>query len=158
MSTPPFHPDQLGPGSAVGHWLILETLGAGGFGRVFKVEREGQPGRHYALKMALRPQGPHAPDEEDLEGRLSHEVAAQLAYLTDLQVHAMDRWPTPQGYLFFVTDYIDGEPFHQWRWRVKPSAEHLLKVFMEVVRRVAELHKRGLLHRDLKSDNILIRT
>ena len=158
MRSPPFHPDQLVPDSEVGPWRVVASLGAGGFGRVFKVERGG---RFYSLKMALRPAGPHAAEEEDVNGRLGHEAAALLACAPHPnlpRVHAVDRWPEPpDGYLYFVTDYVDGETFHEWRWRVKPTAAHLLTVFTEVVRVVADLHRRGVHHRDLKGDNLLIR-
>jgi serine/threonine protein kinase len=158
MRSPPFHPDQLVPDSEVGPWRVVASLGAGGFGRVFKVERGG---RFYSLKMALRPAGPHAAEEEDVNGRLAHEVASLLACAPHPnlpRLHAVDRWPEPpDGYLYFVTDYVDGETFHEWRWRVKPTAAHLLSVFTEVVRVVADLHRRGMHHRDLKGDNLLIR-
>ncbi|WP_223746553.1 serine/threonine-protein kinase [Myxococcus sp. XM-1-1-1] len=158
MISAPFHPDQLVPGSEVGPWRVVASLGAGGFGRVFKVERGG---RFFTMKMALRPAGPQVSEEEDVNGRLSHEVAALLACAPHPnlpRLHAVDRWPEPpEGYLFFVTDFIDGETFHEWRWRVKPSAAHLLSVFTEVVRAVSDLHRRGLHHRDLKGDNLLIR-
>ncbi|CAM3451828.1 protein kinase [Corallococcus sp. ZKHCc1 1396] len=156
--TTPLHPDQLEVGHHVGPWRIVGSLGAGGFGRVFKVERGGHV---YALKLALRPAGPHAAEEEDVNGRLSREVAALLACAPHPnlpRVHAVDRWPSPpDGYFFHVTDYVDGETFHEWRWRVKPSAAHLLTVYTEVVRVVADLHRRGVHHRDLKADNLLIR-
>jgi serine/threonine-protein kinase len=155
---PPFHPDQLVPDSRVGPWRVVASLGAGGFGRVFKVERAG---RFYTLKMALRPAGRQVTEEEDVNGRLAHEIAALLACAPHPnlpQVQAVDRWPEPpDGYLYFVTDFIDGETFHEWRWRVKPTAAQLLTVFTEVVRVVADLHRRGLHHRDLKGDNLLIR-
>ncbi|RYZ38879.1 MAG: serine/threonine protein kinase [Myxococcaceae bacterium] len=156
--TTPLHPDQLEVGHHVGPWRIVGSLGAGGFGRVFKVERGGHV---YALKIALRPAGPHAAEEEDVNGRLSREVAALMACAPHPnlpRVHAVDRWPAPpDGYFFHVTDFVDGETFHEWRWRVKPSAAHLLTVYTEVVRVVADLHRRGLHHRDLKADNLLIR-
>ncbi|WP_241758557.1 serine/threonine protein kinase [Pyxidicoccus parkwayensis] len=137
---------------------MVASLGAGGFGRVFKVERGG---RFYSLKMALRPAGPHASEEEDVNGRLAHEVAALLACAPHPnlpRLHAVDRWPEPpDGYLYFVTDFVDGETFHEWRWRVKPTAAHLLTVFTEVVRAVADLHRRGVHLRDLKGDNLIIR-
>jgi hypothetical protein len=34
------HPDRLGPGDMIGAWKILEVIGAGGLGRVFKVEND----------------------------------------------------------------------------------------------------------------------
>ncbi len=157
MATIPIHPDQLVPGSRVGPWRVVEPLGAGGFGRVFKVEREEQPGRTYALKVALRPSSAHVPEEENVEERMSREVAIHMAYNTGLKVHAVDHWPILSGFLYFVTDYVEGETFHEWRWRTEPSAARLLTVFTEVVRQVSALHQRGVCHRDLKADNVLIR-
>ncbi|ATB51562.1 hypothetical protein MYMAC_007225 [Corallococcus macrosporus DSM 14697] len=88
---------------------------------------------------------------------MSREVAIHMAYNTGLKVHAVDHWPILSGFLYFVTDYVEGETFHEWRWRTEPSAARLLTVFTEVVRQVSALHQRGVCHRDLKSDNILIR-
>lgn len=157
MTTSPVHPDHLSPGNQVGPWKILELLGGGGGGRLFKVEREEQPGQPFTLKVALRPAGKHEQEEEDADGRVSREAAIHMAYDTGLKVHALDHWLGPSGYLYFVTDYVEGETFTEWCWRVKPTAARLLEVFTEVVRLVDRLHRRQLWHRDLKGANILIR-
>jgi serine/threonine-protein kinase len=121
------------------------------------VDRDEQPGHLYTLKVALRPSSQRAPEEENVHGRLSREAAIHLAYETGVKVRSVDHWPTPEGYLYFVTDYVEGETFHEWCWRTLPSAARLVDVFTEVVRQVGALHRRGVCHRDLKSDNILIR-
>src|SRR5262245_58839307 len=104
MTTSPLHPDQLGPGNRVGPWRILEPLGGGGGGRTFKVEREEHPGRPYVMKVALRPEGQFAPEEEDVNGRVSREAAIHMAFNTGMKVHSLDRWLGPFGYFYFVTD------------------------------------------------------
>ncbi|RKG66723.1 serine/threonine protein kinase [Corallococcus sp. CA054B] len=157
MTISPLHPDHLAPGNQVGPWRILELLGGGGGGRLFKVEREEHPGQPFTLKVALRPAGKQEQDEEDADGRVSREAAIHMAYDTGLKVHALDHWLGPSGYLYFVTDYVEGETFTEWCWRVKPTAARLLEVFTEVVRLVDRLHRRQLWHRDLKGTNILIR-
>lgn len=157
MTMSPLHPDQLTPGSQVGPWRILEFLGGGGGGRLFKVEREEHPGQPFTMKVALRPAGQHASEEEDVDGRISREAAIHMAYDTGLKVHALDHWLGPSGYLYFVTDYVEGETFTEWCWRTKPTAARILEVFTEVVRLVDKLHRRHLWHRDLKGSNILIR-
>ncbi|WP_437340884.1 serine/threonine protein kinase [Corallococcus exercitus] len=121
------------------------------------MEREEHPGRPFTLKVALRPAGQHDQEEEDADGRVSREAAIHMAYDTGLKVHALDHWLGPSGYLYFVTDYVEGETFTEWCWRVKPTAARLLEVFTEVVRLVDKLHRRQLWHRDLKGNNILIR-
>ncbi|WP_375755622.1 serine/threonine protein kinase [Corallococcus exercitus] len=157
MTMLPLHPDHLAPGNQVGPWRILELLGGGGGGRLFKVEREEHPGQPFTLKVALRPAGQHEREEENADGRVSREAAIHMAYDTGLKVHALDHWLGPSGYLYFVTDYVEGETFTEWCWRVKPTAARLLDVFTEVVRLVGKLHRRQLWHRDLKGSNILIR-
>lgn len=154
-----FHPDHLRPGDMVGSWRIQKSLGSGGMGHVFQVEQQGRP---YVLKMALRPaSGERAPDEEDIDRRMGHEAAFYLSHETlpgVLRLVEVSRWPdASEGYRTLVTEYVDGETFHPWRWRTRPSAEQLVEVLEELVRTVAELHRRGIHHRDLKGDNILVR-
>ncbi|WP_225410389.1 serine/threonine protein kinase [Stigmatella hybrida] len=154
MATDAFHPDHLQPGQWVGSWRILETLGSGGFGRTFKVESEGAL---FSLKMALRP----ASEDKEVEGRAAHEAATLMANTSHpnlLRLHALGRWPHPStGYLYFVTEYVEGENFNDWRVRTRPSAAQLVDLFLALVLAVVELHRRQLLHRDLTGANIVIR-
>jgi serine/threonine-protein kinase len=166
MTTEAQHPDHLQPGHAVGPWLIIEVLGRGGSSRVFKVERDGQP---YSLKMALLPltqSTEELTEEQYVEEtsayrRLAREAAALFIYASHpnlLRVYAVDIWPHPtKGYPFLVMDFIDGDNWHEWRWRKPPHAVGLVDTFSGVVRTVGMLHARGVYHRDLKAENILIR-
>ncbi|HEX8699623.1 MAG TPA: serine/threonine-protein kinase [Myxococcaceae bacterium] len=154
MTTDVLHPDDLQPGQWVGPWRILESLGTGGFGRTFKTEREGSL---FSLKMAVRP----AASGPEIDGRLTHEAAALMAngsHPNLPRIHAVGRWPNPTtGYLYFVTDYVEGETFHDWRARTRPNASQLVDTFLAVTLALAELHRRELLHRDLSGSNIVIR-
>lgn len=152
-------PGLLRPGEMIGPWRIIKVLGRGGYGIVFKVQRGS---RYDALKMSLRPLHEQpAPDEEDSSRRMEHEIATLLSSAPHpnlLRVHAVDCWPDQEsGYLYFVTDYVEGETFLEWCWRKRPTAAELVDVFTEVVRMVGELHRRGVYHRDLKPTNILVR-
>ena len=160
------HPDHLQPGDRVGTWRIVQVLGRGGTSRVFKVERDGL---FYAMKTSLRPLSGAQEEllEEEHAGepgayrRLAREAAALFTYASHpnlLRVHAVDFWPNARnGYGYLVTDFVDGDNWHQWRWREPSHAAGLVHTFSDVVRTVRVLHERGVYHRDLKADNILIR-
>ncbi|HEX8826326.1 MAG TPA: protein kinase, partial [Archangium sp.] len=166
MTTEPLHPDHLQPGDTVGPWRIVQVLGRGGSSRVFKVEREGRP---YSMKMALLPisdsQEELSEDERVQEAhvyrRLAREAATLFTYSSHpnlLRVYAVDFWPNPiKGYPFIVMDFVDGDTWHEWRWRKPSHAVGLVDTFSDVVRTVGMLHARGVYHRDLKADNLLIR-
>ena len=164
MMTDTFHPDHLKPGDMVGPWKIVESLGSGNFGHTFKVERAGV---FFTMKMAVRP-APELPkgtpeetlEERQVDGRMCHEGAILLAN-TSLpglpSIRAVDRWPHPiKGYLYIITDYVLGEPFHDWRERTQPHVGQFVDVFGEVVRVVDTLHARGIFIRDFKSEHVII--
>ncbi|MFY0572811.1 serine/threonine protein kinase [Archangium lansingense] len=165
--TEALHPDHLQPDDMVGPWRIVQVVGRGGSSRVFKVEREGV---FYSMKVALLPLSDsreELSEEEYVEERsayrkLAREAAALFTYASHpnlLRVYAVDFWPDPRrGYPYLVTDFIDGDNWHQWRWRKPPHAAGLVDTFSSVVRTVGVLHERGVHHRDLKAENILIRS
>ncbi|KFA91736.1 serine/threonine protein kinase [Archangium violaceum] len=164
--TEALHPDHLQPGHWVGPWLIVALLGRGGSSRVFKVERDGQP---YSMKIGLLPINQSTEElteaqyveETSAWRRLAREASALFTYSSHpnlLRVYAVDFWPNPsQGYPFLVTDFVDGDDWHRWRWRKPLHAVGLTDTFSSVVRTVGVLHARGVYHRDLKAENILIR-
>jgi serine/threonine-protein kinase len=164
--TDALHPDHLRLGDMVGPWRIVRVLGRGGSSRVFKVERDGHP---YTMKVALRPLSESKEElseeqyAEELSAyrQLAREAAALFTYSSHpnlLRVYAVDFWPNPRrGYAFIVTDYVDGDNWHEWRWRKPAHATKLVDTFSGVVRTVGVLHARGVYHRDLKAENILIR-
>jgi serine/threonine-protein kinase len=162
MTTEAPHPDHLKRGDMVGPWRIVQVLGRGGSSRVFKVERDGNP---YTLKMALSPLSTSREElseaqyveDKSVYRRLAREAATLFLYSSHsnlLRVYAVDCW---KGYPFLIIDYVDGDTWHAWRWRTRPHAAKLTDTFSDVVRTVGMLHKRGVYHRDLKADNILIR-
>jgi eukaryotic-like serine/threonine-protein kinase len=158
MSTDIPHPDRLAPGDFVGPWKILEVLGAGGLGRVFKAESEGKV---YALKMAVRLPGEKMPGEEDLDGWCMREATAMMSrspHPNIPRVFSVGRWPDPEaGFLFVVMEYVDGLCFTDWRFETHPGAAQLVDVMLPLVRTLADLHNAGIQHRDLNAQNVLIR-
>ncbi|ATB36542.1 hypothetical protein CYFUS_001957 [Cystobacter fuscus] len=149
------HPNQLRPGDHVREYRLLRRLGVGGFSMVFLAER----GRHYyALKVALQPASDA--DEDRVDGWLRREAVSleHLVHPNLLPVHEWGRWPEPRtGYSFYVTDYVPGVTFIEWCRRGRVAPFEWVDVLCEVLRPLEAMHARGMCHRDIKADNVLVR-
>ncbi|EPX57709.1 protein kinase [Cystobacter fuscus DSM 2262] len=145
------YPGALAPGTQVGRWRVVERLGVGGQGAVYRVEDMAHPGDFYALKLAL-----HAHD-----GRAEREVALVMTRAVHPHVvgfHGCARWPHPrEGCLGFVMDWISGLPLHLWAETGDTTFRQLAVAGATVALTLGELHARGVLHRDLKPEHILMR-
>ncbi|WP_052519723.1 serine/threonine protein kinase [Archangium violaceum] len=151
----PLHPNQLRPGHRVREYLVVRRLGAGGFSLLFLVEHEGDS---YVMKMALQPASDA--DEDRVDGWMRREAVSleHLSHPNLLPVHELGRWPDPRtGYTFFVTDHVPGGTFHDWRWKKRATTHQWVGVLIEILRALEVMHERGVCHRDLKADNILVR-
>ncbi|HEX5750294.1 MAG TPA: protein kinase [Archangium sp.] len=147
MKTVSFQP--LARGDKVGEYEVEASLGAGGHGLVFKVRRAGLP---FALKL-LR--------GRSLEARGQREISIlrRIQHPNVVGFHACGRWPHPvHGPLYFVMDFVEGRTLEQWALEDNPCARCVARVLLELARALAHLHARGVLHRDLKLENILLRT
>lgn len=144
-------PDALGPGTEVGTWRVVERLGVGGFGAVYRVEDMARPGEFYALKLALRPGDERAEREVTL-------LMVKAVHPNVVRFHACGRWPHPRtGYLFFVMDWVDGRPLDAWAEEANPTFRELAQAAGRVALAFHALHEEGVRHRDVKPVHILIR-
>ncbi len=136
-------------------WTVVRLLGVGGFGFVYEVEREGQ---RFALKLAALPPGPT--DSERLDARAVNEVACLrlLSHEHIVRVHAQGRWPEAEsGRHYFVMDLVEGTRLSDWCLRARPPLRAVVEVGGKLALALAAMHEAGVLHRDLKQDNVLVR-
>ena len=130
----------------VGPWCILDPLHTSPSIHVYMVERDS---KFFTLKMSRQagseappPGERHANARLDVEGTtlVAWKRSAQLPYL-----YSVGWWPLLKtDYRYLVTDYVGGDSLHHWRWHNPPSLAKLTDVFCELVRRVADIHGRGL--------------
>ncbi|WP_434384352.1 serine/threonine-protein kinase [Melittangium boletus] len=146
----PPRPEALSPGTQVGVWRVVEALGVGGQGAVYRVEDRARPGEFYALKLSL-----HARDK-----RAEREVALMMsraAHPHVVRFHGCARWPHPrEGWLGIVMDWVPGQALDAWA-ESGATFRRLARVGATVARTLGELHARGVLHRDLKPEHIRVR-
>ncbi len=146
----------LPSGALIGGWQVVKGLGEGGFAIVHLVERNG---RHYALKLARHREA--SDDDKHTHARTLREVAILLM----LGEHPNIIKPCGYGYLpdapggnvYLVLEYVEGWTLAEWVERKHPTAHEVLRVFSKIAAALAYMHSRGVLHRDLKLSNVLIR-
>ncbi|MCM2334593.1 MAG: serine/threonine protein kinase, partial [Anaeromyxobacteraceae bacterium] len=151
-------PSYLEKGTRIGAYEVVDKLGVGGFGCLWKVRREG---RFYALKIGRqRLSGLDAEDREHYQDRLDREIAAlkTLHHPNIVRVHSFDWWPELEsGFPYLVMDYVEGHPLYEWRDRGTPSLARVCGVFEKLAGAIEHMHALGIHHRDFKSDNVLVR-
>jgi tetratricopeptide (TPR) repeat protein len=146
-------PPRLSRGATVGRYVIVEALGAGGMGIVYAAF-DPELDRRVALKL-LRTDLAAPGQMSQLRARLLREAQA-LARLSHPNVVSVYDVGTFQGRVFVAMEFIDGSTLKEWlRSEARPMAD-VLRCFVEVGRGVAAAHAAGLVHRDLKPDNVLI--
>lgn len=135
------HRGQIGEGGKIGE---------GGMGSVYVVD-DTELDREVALKVVT---GPHA---DALEARLRREARtiARLEHPGIVPVHDIGR--LPDGRLFYVMKLVRGQTLSAWA-ATEPGRPALLRFFTRICEAVAFAHAHGVIHRDLKPDNIMVGT
>ncbi len=147
----PLRPEALPAGTRVGAWRVEEKVGVGGYGAVYRVEDEEHPGVLGALKLALHP-------DEARAGREVVLLMEKAVHPHVVRVHGCGRWPHPtEGHPFHVMEWVPGPRLDVWTETRNPSFLGFAEAGAKLAGALGELHGRGVLHRDVKPENILIR-
>jgi len=143
-------PVQPPPGFFPGYEIVRE-LSRGGQGVVYEAVQAGTK-RSVAIKV-LR-EGFHASDSALRRFEREIELAAQLNHPNVVAV--FHSGVAADGQPFYVMDYVDGIPLHEYVRQSGLALEQVLGLYIQVCDAVAHAHRRGVIHRDLKPSNILV--
>ncbi|MEL6182805.1 MAG: serine/threonine-protein kinase, partial [Myxococcota bacterium] len=138
----------------LGDYVILEEIGRGGFGVVYRAVQE-PIGRHVAIKT-LRP-NPHDIPGYDFAEAFRREArhTSRLKHPNTITVHAYGE--TDNGVLCLVTEFLEGETLYHRLWRRGPmSQETCIQITRQIAKSLAEAHENGIIHGDLKPANIFL--
>jgi len=135
----------LAAGDRLGPYAILEPLGAGGMGEVYKA-RDTRLDRTVAIKILPA----HVAVDTERRSRFEREARA-IAKLTHPNILAIYDVGESDGVRFIVTELVDGEPVHG-----PLPVRKLLEVAVQIADGMAAAHEAGIVHRDIKPDNILV--
>ena len=139
-------------GRRLGRYRILSLIASGGMGEVYRAERaDGQYEQHVALKVMR-----DGFDQAGLVARFKAErqILASLDHPNLAKV--LDGGVTEEGVPYFVMELVAGEPIDVYAERMKLSIAERVQLFRSVCQVVHYAHQKGVVHRDLKVNNILV--
>ena len=139
-------------GKRIGAYKIVERIGVGGMGEVFRARRaDDQYKREVAIKLVRVGAG-----ADSVIRRFKHERQI-LASLDHPNIaHLLDAGTTPDGVPYVVMDLIEGEPIDDYCNSHSLSTTARLELFLQVCSAAQYAHQRLIIHRDVKPTNILV--
>jgi len=146
-------PGDLRQGDEVGQYRIVRRLGAGGFGAVYEAANIHNEDERVALKLLL----PDVAASERFAQLLKLEANAllRLKHPAVVQYRVFGRIAeTDQFYL--VTEFVPGPTLRDWRRTNTPTLDDIRSVAVRLASGLAAAHRRGIVHRDLAPDNVIV--
>src|SRR5690348_11813802 len=135
----------------IGHYRIVETIGEGGMGIIYKAEQRQPVRRIVALKVIKL-----GMDTREVIARFEAERQA-LAMMSHPNVaRVLDAGMTEQGRPYFAMEFVAGIPLDEFCDQKKLSTRQRLMLFVPVCMAVQHAHQKGIIHRDLKPSNVLV--
>ena len=134
-----------------GNYDLVHRIDVGGMGEVYLAHQRSAFGRDVAIKI--------------IRSDLVHDVTARARFLREAEVSAhlkhehilpLFEFGEDQGRLFLVTPYIEGGTLARHLKRGPLTLAEVHHLFVPLVQAVAYIHRRGVIHRDLKPTNILL--
>lgn len=139
-------------GSVVGNYKIIRELGTGGMGTVYLSENT-----NIGIKVAIKVLHAHLIKSQNIKKRFLKEAKTQAILDHPNITKVIDYVDNKQG-LFIILEYIEGEELNDYLFKNKglmpeKDAAHYMS---EILDAVGYAHNKGVIHRDLKSANIMI--
>jgi len=136
----------------IGNYRVIEYVGSGGFGSVFKAEDVNSPGRIVAIKELHKK---HTRSTV-IKQRFFQEALA-MARLDHPNLPRLYTFGEDNGCYYLVMEFVSGSPLNEELEDKGPfTPERAVPIVTQVLEAVGYAHKNGVIHRDLKPDNIIL--
>jgi len=154
---PPADDSQFKPGDLIdGRFSVVQFIARGGMGEVYEVADRQLRGIHVALKTILS----HYAADPTMRQRFEREVlsAREVVHPNLCPMYDLGHWKRPEGQLTYLTmKLLAGESLAARLSRQGPlPAEEALSILRQVGAGIAAAHHAGILHRDIKTANIIV--
>jgi serine/threonine protein kinase/TPR repeat protein len=137
-------------GKTISHYKILEKLGEGGMGVVYKAE-DTRLDRIVALKFLAK----HFLSDEEAKFRFENEAKA-ASVLNHPHITTIYEIDEVAGDCFISMEYVEGKSVKELSEEKNLTIEQILKIAIQIGEGLDAAHKKGIIHRDIKSDNIMV--
>jgi tetratricopeptide (TPR) repeat protein/TolB-like protein/predicted Ser/Thr protein kinase len=137
-------------GKTISHYKVMEKIGEGGMGVVYKAQ-DLQLERVVALKFLP----PHVSQNSEEKARFVHEArsASALNHPNVTTIYGIEE--SPEG-LFIAMECVEGETLKQIVKEGPLSLKKILDIGIQICEGLALAHEKGVVHRDVKSENIMV--
>ncbi len=144
--------DPLVGRTIAGRYEIVERLGVGGMGTVYRARQRGLV-RDVAIKILKR----EVSTNPDAVARFQREAKAMSLLAHPNTVRVFDFGQTADGLLYLSMEVLEGETLGE-RFRYQPQLppEEAVAVTRQILASLHEAHSKGIVHRDMKPDNIFL--
>ena len=135
-------------GKTISHYRIIEEIGRGGMGTVYKAE-DTKLKRIVALKFLPEVGSEH----QKLRFTREAQAAAALDHPNICSVHEIEE---ADGHTFISMTYCEGSTLRQLAERGTLGLEEILDIIIQIARGLSDAHDKGIVHRDIKPANIMV--
>jgi len=142
----------ISPGVRLDSYEIVALLASGGMGEVW-LARDLRLNRHIALKILP----PHLTGDSARVSLFAREAraASALNHPNVCTIYAFGN--AEDGRLFIAMEYIEGTTLRQWLASDRPPVRQRLDITIQIASALAAAHAAGVIHRDVKPENVMIR-
>jgi serine/threonine-protein kinase len=138
-------------GLKIGNYKITAAIGEGGMGAVYRAVHESL-GRSAAVKVLL----PEISSSRDMVARFFNEARSAASIRHPGIVEAYDFGFLPDGRAYIIMELLEGESLASRLHRGRMPHVRALQIVRSVARALHAAHERGIVHRDIKPDNIFL--